>query len=127
MVKAPLKTLLDDGRDGRAGGRGRALRRQREEGMPVLYGYSEHTLPRPDDWPRSHHVTGYWFLDDEAGWQPPPALTDFLRAGPPPVYVGFGSMASAARARENTRHHHPGAEAGRPARRAGFRLERPER
>jgi sterol 3beta-glucosyltransferase len=26
-------------------------------------------------------------------WTPPPALAAFLDAGPPPVYVGFGSMA----------------------------------
>lgn len=102
MVKAPLKRFWTTGEMAARVTAGAPYRRQREEGMPVLYGYSEHTLPRPDDWPRSHHVTGYWFLDDEAGWQPPPALTDFLRAGPPPVYVGFGSMASAARARENT-------------------------
>ncbi len=25
-------------------------------------------------------------------WQPPQGLTEFLAAGPPPVYVGFGSM-----------------------------------
>lgn len=37
-------------------------------------------------------MTGYWFLAAEAEWTPPPALVDFLAAGPPPVYVGFGSM-----------------------------------
>ena len=29
-----------------------------------------------------------------ADWQPPPDLLDFLARGPPPVYIGFGSMAS---------------------------------
>jgi sterol 3beta-glucosyltransferase len=38
-------------------------------------------------------VTGYWFLDD-AGWVMPPSLRGFLEAGPPPVYVGFGSIPS---------------------------------
>lgn len=28
------------------------------------------------------------------GWTPPARLTDFLQAGPPPVFVGFGSMAA---------------------------------
>lgn len=37
-------------------------------------------------------VTGYWFLDRPAGWQPTAELVDFIEAGPPPVYVGFGSM-----------------------------------
>ncbi len=60
--------------------------------LPVLHGYSEYVLPRPDDWPAHHHVTGYWFLDAEAGWVPPPDLAAFLAAGDPPVYIGFGSM-----------------------------------
>jgi sterol 3beta-glucosyltransferase len=39
-------------------------------------------------------VTGYWFLDPPAGWRPPADLLHFLQAGPPPVSIGFGSMAS---------------------------------
>jgi UDP:flavonoid glycosyltransferase YjiC (YdhE family) len=39
-------------------------------------------------------VTGYWFLEQPASWQPPAALVDFLASGPPPVYVGFGSMSN---------------------------------
>jgi sterol 3beta-glucosyltransferase len=62
--------------------------------VPLLYGFSEHVLPRPGDWPPSIHVTGYWFLDPPADWAPPPDLVAFLKAGPPPVYVGFGSMAN---------------------------------
>jgi UDP:flavonoid glycosyltransferase YjiC (YdhE family) len=38
------------------------------------------------------NLTGYWFLDERRGWEPPPVLADFLDAGPRPVYVGFGSM-----------------------------------
>jgi sterol 3beta-glucosyltransferase len=60
---------------------------------PVLYGYSPAVLPKPEDWDDSLHVTGYWFLDSPSDWQPPAALVDFLKAGPPPVYAGFGSMA----------------------------------
>ena len=37
------------------------------------------------------HVTGYWFLDNPPGWQPPGELVTFLGSGPPPVFVGFGS------------------------------------
>ena len=58
----------------------------------VLYGYSPHVIPSPQDWGPNIHVTGYWFLEPPAGWEPPADLVDFLRAGPPPVYVGFGSM-----------------------------------
>ena len=59
--------------------------------VPVLNGYSAHVVPRPPDWGDHVHVTGYW-LPTEEGWQPPAALLRFLDAGPPPVYVGFGSM-----------------------------------
>ncbi len=61
--------------------------------MPVLYSFSEHVVPRPDDWPETTVATGYWFLEQDETWQPPAALVQFLAAGPPPVYVGFGSMA----------------------------------
>jgi UDP:flavonoid glycosyltransferase YjiC (YdhE family) len=59
---------------------------------PTLLAYSPSVVPTPADWPASVHVTGYWFLDEPAGWQPPADLVAFLEGGPPPVYVGFGSM-----------------------------------
>ncbi|MBN2006867.1 MAG: glycosyltransferase family 1 protein [Anaerolineae bacterium] len=59
---------------------------------PVLYGYSPQILPFPEDWPARIHVTGFWFLDPASDWTPPSDLVDFLQSGPPPVYVGFGSM-----------------------------------
>jgi sterol 3beta-glucosyltransferase len=68
------------------------LRRLREHGLLRLYAYSPRVVPRPDDWPNHHRVTGYWFLPPPARWHPPEALRTFLAAGPPPVYVGFGSM-----------------------------------
>ena len=57
-----------------------------------LMGWSEQIVPKPRDYPAFAHVTGYWFLDAEPAWTPDPALVDFLAAGPPPIYVGFGSM-----------------------------------
>jgi UDP:flavonoid glycosyltransferase YjiC (YdhE family) len=59
---------------------------------PVIYGYSPSVLPRPRDWPDFVHITGYWFLEQQTSWRPPPELIDFLQAGPPPVAIGFGSM-----------------------------------
>ena len=59
---------------------------------PLLYGFSPSVIASPPDWPPHIHVTGYWFLDHPADWQPPEALRAFLAAGPPPVYIGFGSM-----------------------------------
>src|SRR5262249_33784090 len=51
-------------------------------------------LPVPTDWPSTLHVTGYWFHDLAADWQPPDDLATFLEAGPRPVAIGFGSMVS---------------------------------
>ena len=63
-----------------------------EHGYLSVYGFSPNILPRPKDWPSNQHVTGYWFLDQPANWQPPNELIRFLGKGPAPVYVGFGSM-----------------------------------
>jgi sterol 3beta-glucosyltransferase len=67
---------------------------QRRQKQPVLYGYSAHVLPHPRDWDASQHVTGYWFLEPPKGWEPPADLQHFLQSGPPPVYIGFGSMSN---------------------------------
>ena len=61
--------------------------------IPVLHTVSEAVLPRPGDWPTNAYMTGYCFLDSEKEWKPSSALEEFLDTGPPPVYVGFGSMA----------------------------------
>ncbi len=61
---------------------------------PILYGYSPSVIPKPSDWDDKTHVTGYWFLDSADDWTPPAPLMEFLQAGSPPVYVGFGSMSS---------------------------------
>lgn len=66
--------------------------RMHAQGVPILYGFSGRVVPRPADWPAHVHMTGWWTLDAPAGWQPPPSLARFLAEGPPPVYVGFGSM-----------------------------------
>lgn len=59
----------------------------------LLYAFSPTLVPPPADWPQQVHVTGYWDdIFDKAAYAPPPALADFLAAGEPPVYVGFGSM-----------------------------------
>jgi sterol 3beta-glucosyltransferase len=68
------------------------LRYLRKHGLLRLYAYSQRVVPRPSDWPAHHQVTGYWFVPPPAGWDPPEELRLFLGAGPPPVYIGFGSM-----------------------------------
>jgi len=71
---------------------GEARSRRPGQPLPTLYGFSTHVVPRPADWAPSVHVTGYWFLDRAPDWRPPANLVAFLDSGPPPVYVGFGSM-----------------------------------
>lgn len=65
--------------------------------IPVLHAFSPHVVPPPADWPPEAIVTGYWFLRPTAAWKPPAALAAFLEAGPPPVYVGFGSVSGVDR------------------------------
>ncbi len=61
--------------------------------VPVMHAYSRHVGLVPADWPSHVTATGFWFLERDDEWQPPVDLLQFLSAGEPPVYVGFGSMA----------------------------------
>ena len=63
----------------------------RGEPVPRLYPCSPRVVPVPADWDARSTMTGYWFLDQGKGWQPPEELTEFLQDGPLPVFVGFGS------------------------------------
>jgi UDP:flavonoid glycosyltransferase YjiC (YdhE family) len=83
-------------------GRGVAAARRRALGADsvgyradplVLYGFSSALVPRPPDWADPVHITGYWSEPEPAGWRPPAELAEFVAAGPPPVYVGLGSLA----------------------------------
>jgi sterol 3beta-glucosyltransferase len=67
--------------------------------VPLLGAYSPAVIPHPADWPETVHLTGYWFQEADAAWQPAADLQAFLDRGAPPVYVGFGSMAG-----RNPRH-----------------------
>ncbi|MFF2541914.1 glycosyltransferase [Kitasatospora sp. NPDC058063] len=59
---------------------------------PVLHGFSPLVVPRPADWHPRLDVAGYWWPPERPDWTPPDRLLDFLAAGPPPVFVGFGSL-----------------------------------
>ncbi len=66
-----------------------AMQRQ---GWPILCAFSEAIVPRPFEWSKNVHVTGYWTLPASDAWAPPAELTAFLDAGPKPICVTFGSM-----------------------------------
>lgn len=58
---------------------------------PFICGFSERVVPRAPDWGPHVHLTGWWY-PEAPYWQPPIELQRFIEAGPPPVFIGFGSM-----------------------------------
>lgn len=64
--------------------------------VPFLYNFSPSVVVPPLDYSDWIRVTGYWFLDEGTGWEPPKELTDFIRKAREDkkriVYIGFGSI-----------------------------------
>lgn len=60
--------------------------------VPYTYLWSETLIPRPKDWGPHISISGFSFLDKASTYEPPADLMKFLGAGPPPVYIGFGSI-----------------------------------
>ena len=64
--------------------------------VPFMYNFSPSVVAPPIDFSDWIRVTGYWFLDEAAGWTPPQDLADFIdkarKDGKKLVYVGFGSI-----------------------------------
>ncbi|CAG8067607.1 unnamed protein product [Penicillium salamii] len=78
--------------------------------VPFTYCWSSALIPKPQEW-ASHigrlgqrimksmdelaayetDVCGFFFREPVA-YEPPPDLAEFLQSGPPPVYIGFGSI-----------------------------------
>ncbi|SOE07371.1 glycosyltransferase [Streptomyces sp. Ag109_G2-15] len=69
-------------------------RRQEQANWPVLHGFSTALVPRPADWRSGLKVVGNWWPHHDPAARLPANLEDFLRAGPRPVLIGFGSMAA---------------------------------
>lgn len=60
--------------------------------VPYTYLWSPGLVPKPPDWGPEIDVAGFVFLDLAKSFTPPEELVKFLEAGPPPVYIGFGSI-----------------------------------
>ncbi|EFQ27364.1 glycosyltransferase family 28 domain-containing protein [Colletotrichum graminicola] len=60
--------------------------------VPYTFLWSESLIPKPKDWDSHINITGFSFLPLADKYTPPPDLTAFLESGPPPVYIGFGSI-----------------------------------
>ena len=63
--------------------------------IPHTYCMSPSLVPKPPDWGPHIDVVGFWCLDacrDYDAATAAPELLEFLEAGAPPVYIGFGSI-----------------------------------
>ncbi|RMZ89344.1 hypothetical protein DV736_g3422, partial [Chaetothyriales sp. CBS 134916] len=60
--------------------------------IPWTYCWSPALIPKPLDWGSFIDISGFYFLDLATNYTPPPELKAFLESGPPPVYIGFGSI-----------------------------------
>jgi len=49
-------------------------------------------IPKPKDWGTHISVSGFYFLSLANDYIPDSGLAAFLKSGPPPVYIGFGSI-----------------------------------
>ncbi|KAL8765033.1 MAG: hypothetical protein Q9209_007759 [Squamulea sp. 1 TL-2023] len=60
--------------------------------IPYTYCWSPALIPKPKDWGSHISVSGFYFLSLAGSFKPDQQLLSFLEAGPPPVYIGFGSI-----------------------------------
>ncbi|EGX53914.1 hypothetical protein AOL_s00004g573 [Orbilia oligospora ATCC 24927] len=60
--------------------------------VPHTYCWSPALIPKPQDWGEHIKISGFYFLDLANNYTPAEDLAAFLDAGPPPVYIGFGSI-----------------------------------
>ncbi|KAH6614137.1 sterol glucosyltransferase [Boeremia exigua] len=59
--------------------------------VPFTYCWSPALVPKPADWPSHIDVCGFFFREPPP-YEPPTAIVEFLKAGAPPIYIGFGSI-----------------------------------
>lgn len=60
--------------------------------IPYTYCWSPALIPKPEDWANHIDISGFYFLNLASNYTPPDDLAAFLAAGPPPIYIGFGSI-----------------------------------
>lgn len=99
ILAGPVKDLRSGLGLPRLGTRRAVFGQQDAAHWPAFHGFSPEVVPRPADWRDGLEVIGYWWPPRLPAWHPPADLKHFLASGPPPVFVGFGSMDSADPAR----------------------------
>ncbi|EED21405.1 UDP-glucose,sterol transferase, putative [Talaromyces stipitatus ATCC 10500] len=60
--------------------------------IPHTYCWSPALIPKPNDWGNHIDIAGFYFLSLASNYTPSVDLAAFLDAGPPPIYIGFGSI-----------------------------------
>ncbi|GKU89664.1 hypothetical protein SLEP1_g3777 [Rubroshorea leprosula] len=60
--------------------------------VPHGYIWSPNLVPKPKDWGPKVDVVGFCFLDLASNYEPPETLVNWLKEGPKPIYIGFGSL-----------------------------------
>ncbi|KAJ5900019.1 hypothetical protein N7495_004763 [Penicillium taxi] len=60
--------------------------------IPVSYLWSPAILSKPADWGDNIDICGFSFLPSKPDYTPPEEIVSFLKAGPTPIYIGFGSI-----------------------------------
>ena len=59
--------------------------------VPHTYTWSPALIPKPLNWGDEIDISGFFF-HSQPSYKPDASLTAFLDAGPPPIYIGFGSI-----------------------------------
>ncbi|CAK1358772.1 unnamed protein product [Cercospora beticola] len=59
--------------------------------VPHTYCWSPALINKPKDWGPHINIAGFYLLES-GSYDPPSDLTEFLAAGPTPIYIGFGSI-----------------------------------
>ncbi|RYN88773.1 hypothetical protein AA0120_g7017 [Alternaria tenuissima] len=60
--------------------------------IPHTYCWSPALISKPKDWGPHISISGFYFLNLASGYTPASDLQAFLDTGPPPIYIGFGSI-----------------------------------
>ncbi len=92
VLAGPVRELRAELGLPQLGSRQAIFGQQDADHWPIFHGFSPSVVPRPADWRKGLEIVGYWWPTSPAAWHPPAALQDFLDAGPPPVFIGIGSM-----------------------------------
>lgn len=59
---------------------------------PAIVSCSNYVFPRPKDWNKNIHQSGYWFIEEDNEYKQYEEVERFINNGDKPVYIGFGSV-----------------------------------